>query len=67
MATVLKKVQVVCPDCKQIFELNHLSFRDVIIVCPHCETELEIINVDPLELDFYYEQDWKAREDWNGW
>jgi hypothetical protein len=36
-----------------------------IITCPHCNAELEVINVHPLELDFYYhEGEWDDDEKW---
>jgi hypothetical protein len=31
------------------------------LVCPHCEADLEVISVDPLEIDWFY--DWSWEED----
>jgi len=39
-----------CPECEAVIDEE---FEDVgeIIVCPECGVELEVISVDPVELD----------------
>jgi lysine biosynthesis protein LysW len=34
------------------------------VICPHCDVELEVISVDPLELDWAY--DW-SEDELDGW
>jgi hypothetical protein len=34
------------------------------VTCPHCEAELEIIEIDPVEVDWTYDDDdWDEQED----
>jgi lysine biosynthesis protein LysW len=58
-------IRVVCLGCQYSFKLEHPPVRDVIITCPHCGVELEITNVEPLELDFYFESDCQEYEEWS--
>jgi hypothetical protein len=62
MVSVSNKISVTCLDCERPFELGFQPVEGQIISCPNCDAELEVINVQPLELDFYYE-DWED-EDW---
>jgi hypothetical protein len=62
MVSVSKKITVSCLDCEGQIELTFQPVEGQIITCPSCEAELEVISVQPLELDFYYE-DWED-EDW---
>ena len=63
MATVKKMVNVSCLDCEKSFYLDFEPVEGQIINCPHCGAELEVINVNPLELDFYFE-DSEAEDEW---
>ena len=68
MATVKKMIAVTCLDCEKSFYLDYQPIEGQIINCPHCEAELEVINVNPLELDFYFEDlddDWESYEDFD--
>lgn len=70
MVTVKKMVSVTCLDCEKSFYLNYQPIEGQIINCPHCEAELEVINADPLELDFYFEDaetddEWESYEDFD--
>ena len=57
-----EKIVVSCLDCQNPIELEFQPVRGQIIICQHCTAELEIINAEPLELDFYYEE-WEDDED----
>jgi alpha-aminoadipate carrier protein LysW len=71
MVSVSKKITVSCLDCERSFELSFQPVEGQIITCPNCDAELEVISVQPLELDFYYEdwgeddEDWDGDEDWD--
>jgi lysine biosynthesis protein LysW len=45
-----------CLDCEHQIELGHDPQIGQRIKCPYCEVELEIINLDPPELDWIYER-----------
>jgi lysine biosynthesis protein LysW len=32
------------------------------MTCPYCDAELEVIDLDPVELDWAYDEEW---EDWD--
>jgi lysine biosynthesis protein LysW len=63
MTTVRKMVNVSCLDCERSFYLDYRPIEGQIINCPHCAAELEVISVNPLELDFYFE-DSEADDEW---
>ena len=63
MVSTSKKVTVKCLDCEHPIELGFQPVEGQIITCPECEAELEVISVEPMELDFYYE-DWDD-DDWD--
>jgi lysine biosynthesis protein LysW len=44
---------VCCPECGQVFDLREPSEGQQ-VVCPHCQTRLEVLNLEPLELDWSY-------------
>jgi lysine biosynthesis protein LysW len=55
-----------CPDCDGRIVLNSAPRIGKRLVCPHCDAELEIIDLDPIELDWVYEEsddDWDDDED----
>jgi lysine biosynthesis protein LysW len=41
-----------CPDCGQKIVLGPKPRKGQLISCPHCNADLEIIAVNPLELDW---------------
>jgi len=49
-----------CPECAAEFELAPDTVEAEIIVCPDCGVELEVISLDPIELDLAPE----VEEDW---
>lgn len=55
-----------CPDCDEEITFNPHPRLGHKLTCPHCDVELEVISVDPLELDWAYdwsEEDWEDEED----
>jgi hypothetical protein len=56
-----------CPDCKEALSLGPNTKAGKRLTCPHCGTDLDVINTSPLELDFAYDEPdfpWD-REDWD--
>jgi len=49
-----------CPDCDGEIRLNPHPRLGQRLSCPHCDTDLEVINTDPVELDWAY--DWSDDE-----
>lgn len=52
----VKKVVAACPDCEDNITLEgEIEWGDQ-VVCPHCGTKLEVINTNPVELDWVFEE-----------
>lgn len=45
----------ICPACDRNIKVPNRPRIGQKLVCPHCDTDLEVIEVDPLELDWAYE------------
>ena len=41
-----------CPDCGQKIVLGPKPRKGQLISCPHCNADLEIVGINPLELDW---------------
>ena len=52
--------RVLCPECEAELALGPNVEESEIIVCPDCGVELEVISVDPIELEMAPE----VEEDW---
>ena len=52
--------QAICPVCDAMIELDDNVELNELIVCPDCGSELEVINLDPPEL----EEAPQEEEDW---
>jgi alpha-aminoadipate carrier protein LysW len=48
-----------CPECEALLTLNDV-LRGEIITCPECGAELEVIAIDPIQLDLapMEQEDW---------
>ena len=50
-----------CPDCDGRIVLSDIRLGQK-LVCPHCDTQLEVIALEPLELDWAI--DWSDEDEW---
>ena len=52
-----KKAQ--CPECDAALDLADI-IEGEIVVCPECGVDLEVVNLDPIQLDLapMEEEDW---------
>jgi alpha-aminoadipate carrier protein LysW len=57
MATTKNSVMAVCPDCEEEINVGSHPRQGQHVTCPECWADLEIISLDPLELDFAAEDD----------
>jgi lysine biosynthesis protein LysW len=51
-----KTTVVACPDCEENITLRGEIDWGLQVTCPHCGTKLEVINTDPVELDWAVEE-----------
>jgi lysine biosynthesis protein LysW len=53
-----------CPECDEriVFNPGKPKFGQR-LSCPSCSAELEVISIDPLELDWAYDWEWDEDEE----
>lgn len=58
-----------CPDCEGEINLGREPREGQSVVCPDCGADLEVISLEPLELDWAYsdfdEERDTSEEDWD--
>ena len=54
-----------CPECDGRITLNPHAALGQKITCPHCDADLEVISLEPLELDWAYDWSWDEEEDYD--
>ena len=71
MASVENQVSVACLECDRPIRLPFAPDFGQIVTCPSCQAQFEVIGLDPLELDFHFEdweeeseEEWDEDEDW---
>lgn len=47
----------ICPECDERIHIHESIDQGDIIVCEECETELEVVGLDPIEIDPFYGDD----------
>ncbi|MBA2495221.1 MAG: hypothetical protein H0V31_11065 [Acidobacteria bacterium] len=52
-----------CPECSEDVYVDAESEQGDIISCDECGSELEIVGLDPIELDIYTDVDLDVFED----
>ncbi len=55
----------VCPECGQPVVARGVAVGQRLI-CPYCRTRLEVIEINPLELDWAYDEPTLPWEDFEG-
>ena len=56
-----KRVSAECPDCGEQISMRSPIVLGQRVTCPHCDAELEVVETDPVELDWAYDED----EEWD--
>jgi lysine biosynthesis protein LysW len=53
-----------CPECDEDIRISGTPKLGKIVVCPQCGTRLEVVELDPLELDWAFDEpeDWDDEE-----
>ncbi len=52
--------RIECPNCGTLLDLNQNMKLGQVFNCPDCETELNVVNIEPFEIDYYYGEDYDA-------
>lgn len=53
-----------CPDCDEEINLGRKARIGQRVTCPNCESALEVIETDPPELDWAYDDPEGEDEGW---
>jgi lysine biosynthesis protein LysW len=53
-----------CPDCGNKINLGSQPQEGQRLTCPNCEADLEVIGLNPLELDWFYNELDEFEGDW---
>ena len=54
-----------CLDCGYSVSLGSQPMEGQMITCPNCDASLEVINLDPLELDWAFLEPAVDKEEWD--
>ena len=52
-----------CPECSEDVYVDADSEQGDVVSCDECGTDLEIVGLDPIELDIHDEEDDDFKED----
>lgn len=64
----------ICPSCGEDIKITGRTRTGQKLSCPHCDAWLEVIEVDPVELDWVYDEfdeedeedeEWDLDEEWD--
>ena len=50
-----RATKVACPECDELIEVRSNIKWGERVTCRHCDTELEVISTNPVELDWVFE------------
>lgn len=53
----------VCPECEEKVYVDAESEQGDIVSCEECGSDLEVVGLDPVELDLYEEKDNRKNKD----
>jgi alpha-aminoadipate/glutamate carrier protein LysW len=53
----------VCPECEAEIHVDEDVDKGDLLVCEECETSLEVVGLDPIELDRCIDEDYDDDED----
>lgn len=57
-------VKAICPSCGEWVTLKAQPKLGLLVTCNECETELEVVEIDPVELDWAYYNDLDEDEEY---
>lgn len=46
-----------CPDCGDMISFRDKAYVGQTKICPHCDAELVVVDLHPLVLDFFYDDE----------
>ncbi|MBN1483316.1 MAG: lysine biosynthesis protein LysW [Chloroflexia bacterium] len=52
-----------CPDCDALIPKRKKMSLGQLVECPECGTALEVISLEPFEVDYYLGDEWEEEEE----
>jgi alpha-aminoadipate carrier protein LysW len=65
--TSAQVTKATCPDCGEKITIRGAVRIGQEVVCPSCDAELEVVETEPVELDWAYEDDYDDDDDDDDW
>ncbi|KAA3660179.1 MAG: hypothetical protein DWQ04_20165 [Chloroflexi bacterium] len=56
-----------CPACGSRLRFKYPLQLGEFVVCDECDTELEVLTINPLKLDWAYDDPYEDDDDFDGW
>ena len=53
-----------CPDCGDSIELGARPKIHRLLSCPHCDADLEVVSLDPPQVDWAYASSDESDDEW---
>ncbi|MCB9419793.1 MAG: hypothetical protein H6667_08310 [Ardenticatenaceae bacterium] len=60
----MAKLTAKCPDCRSVIEFMAMPRLDQTVVCENCEATLTVVNLNPIELDWAFDEESEEYEDY---
>jgi alpha-aminoadipate carrier protein LysW len=54
-----------CPECEADVQVDEDVDKGDIVECPDCGAQLEVVGLDPIELDLILEEEEEDEEEWD--
>ena len=56
-----------CPDCGERIQLQGRVYVGREVVCPDCDAVLEVVDTEPIELDWAYDDEYDDEDEDEDW
>ncbi len=56
----------ICPECNEEVYVDADSEQGDVVTCDECGSDLEVVGLDPVELDLYQEEKTEDYDDYDG-
>lgn len=57
-------MEAACPSCNNTVEVGQHPKLGDLLACPFCHVQLEVVWLDPLELDWFIDEDFEDEEEY---
>jgi lysine biosynthesis protein LysW len=61
--SIARMIKVNCLECDEPIQVDSELMLGEVITCDACLSELEVVSLNPIKLEFFYEGDWDDEDD----